>query len=248
MEEEIFEFKFIPGFRTNSNLLYIEAQEQIFAFKYKKMNTAYYYCYNKNCNVGVAIDFNSTMYCRRCGKNKVHNHGSQIEIIKKLKIMNSVKCEVRKAPLKRSNVREIFDEQCKKFKDAAHTINYGNMRRQLFKIRQDKMPKNPNDVVDIIGNFKNEEILKEFGMSRYEKDKSFYLDSVITNDFSYTLFVSPTISKSIQSLSSSEPRNYIMDATFNVLPRSKTLKQLLIIHFIHADHVSTRYTYLYVLC
>ncbi|XP_037813343.1 uncharacterized protein LOC119604655 [Lucilia sericata] len=98
---------------------------------------------------------------------------------------------------------------------------------------------------NIIEVFKNEEVVQKFAMSRYNSEEKFYTDTIITENFSYTLFVSPTISKTIQSMSStSEPRNYVMDATFNVVPTSKDFKQLLIIHFVHCEHT---FPFIYVL-
>lgn len=240
-EETIFEYKLISGFRKNSQLLLIENEEQIFKFKShkKKENVKYYYCYEKNCNVAVAVEFNSTRYCRKITKNQTHNHGSQIELIKKFEIMNNIKSEVKKAPLKRASVRDIFDEQCKKFKEGAQYVEYGSMRRQLFNIKQEDLPKCPMSFADIITIFQNENVYQQFGISRYEEnDKPFYIDTVISQNFSYTLFASPTIINGIRSMSILEPRTFIVDGTFNIVPVSKNFKQLLTLHIVHAEHVS----------
>lgn len=234
----LFEYNFIPGFRASSKLLYIESEEQIFKYKYNKNNINYYYCYEKNCNVGVTVDLSNATHCRKSGKLQVHNHGPQGELVAKLKAINKIKAKVQKAPLKRSSVRDIFDQQCKKMKEASSTLEYGRMRRQLFNIKSQKFPKSPTTFVDILDVFKCEEVAKQFGMSRYESEKKLYADTIITDTFAYTLFVSPTISQAVQAMSLSEPRNYILDATFNVVPISKEFKELLIIHIVHDDHVS----------
>uniref|UniRef100_A0A0K8V589 MULE transposase domain-containing protein n=1 Tax=Bactrocera latifrons TaxID=174628 RepID=A0A0K8V589_BACLA len=90
------------------------------------------------------------------------------------------------------------------------------------------------EIIKVLG---NEKVYKQFGILRFEKDEStFYIDTVITTNFSYSIFVSPTITNSLRSKNLSEPRTYIIDATFNVIPVSKQFKQLLIIHIILADH------------
>lgn len=237
-QEQIFEYVLIPGFRASSQLLYIKDEEQIFKYKYSKNNIKYYYCYEKNCNVGVSVDFNNTIYCRKSGKFQVHNHGAQSELFGKLKVINQIKNSVKKAPIKRSSVRDIFDHECKKFKEDSKTIEFGRMRRQLYNLKQEQFPKSPMTFSNIIDTFKNEEVIQQFAMSRYESDEKFYADTIIADNFAYSLFVSPTITKAIKSMSMSEPRNYILDGTFNVVPMSKEFKQLLIIHFVHNTHVS----------
>lgn len=237
-EQQIFEYELIPGFRANSKLLHIKDEEQIFKYRYSRNDIKYYYCYQRNCKVCVAVDLNNTVYCRKCGRFEDHNHGPQGELLQQLKVINELKCEVQGAPMKRSSVRDIFDEKCKKLKGSSNTLEYGRMRRQLFNIKQQKFPKSPMTFADIINIFKNDEVVKHFAMSRYGSGDKFYADTIITESFSYTLFVSPTITRAIQSMSMSEPRNYVLDATFNVVPISKEFKQLLIIHFVHDIHVS----------
>lgn len=145
--------------------------------------------------------------------------------------------EVMSASLKRSSVRDIFDAQCKKFKETAREVEFGKMRRHLIHIKQEKYPKNPMNFSEIIEVYKNKEIESKFTMSRYEENEKFYIDTIVEEDFAYSLFVSPTISNAIKGRTNLEQRNYIIDGTFNIVPISKQYKQLLIIHIIHADHV-----------
>lgn len=87
----VFEYTIIPGFRKNSKLLYIEKEEQIYKYKYTSRNIKYYYCYNKNCKVGVAVDFNNLIHCRKIkNSNSVHDHEKQNILFDKLKIINAI--------------------------------------------------------------------------------------------------------------------------------------------------------------
>lgn len=186
-EDQIYEYELIPGFRASSKLLYIKDEEQIFKYKYSRNNIKYYYCYEKNCSAGVVVDLNNTIYCRKSGKFQTHNHGPQGELFGKLEVINAIKCKVKKASIKRSSVRDIFDEQCKKFKEASNTIEYGRMRRQLFNIKKQKFPKSPMTFSKIIEVFKNEEVVQKFAMSRYDSEQKFYTDTIITENL-HTLF------------------------------------------------------------
>lgn len=167
-----------------------------------------------------------------------HMHGDQEALVEHYKVLNAIKSEVKRAPIKKAGVRDVFDEQCKKYKESSNAVEFGKMRRNLFRIKQENFPKSPMNFHEIIKLFENEEIKSKFGMSRDNFEEKFYTATVIEDTFAYTLFVSPTICNGIRAMSPSEARNYIVDGTFKVIPVSKAYKQLLIIHIIHNNLVS----------
>lgn len=236
----LIEFKIVPGIRKNSKLLHIPSENQIYKYKYEKNLTKYYVCYVKNCPVNVAVDFNNEQFCRKTSNIKAHNHHSQEDFIKKLKLINEIKSNCENVSLKRSNVREVFDETCKKFKN--NNIQFGQMRRNLYKIKNKIFPKSPRTFPEIIEIFEKSDILKTFGFSRYEKTENFYKNTVIEEQYSYSIFLSPSICSIIDSMAEDQPRNYLIDGTFSITPYSNNqFKQLLIIHIAHNEHVSNKY-------
>lgn len=105
--DTICEYTIIQGFRSNSNLLYIQSESQIYKYKYTNNNIKYYYCYNVKCKVGVAIDNNNAILCRKLKtSSQVHEHGPQNELYEKFKLINSIKSEVKNAPLKEIKKRQ----------------------------------------------------------------------------------------------------------------------------------------------
>lgn len=111
------------------------------------------------------------------------------------------------------------------------------MQRQLRRIKTECMPKSPQTPHEFIEIFANNDHLTNFGMCESNVDQKFYTCTVTEGDaITYTLFFSPPIAELVKTVAADE-RHYMMDATFSVVP-SCGYKQLLIIHFIHDNHVS----------
>lgn len=239
-EGDFLEYKIIPGFRKNSNLLQTVNEDQLYKFKNSQNNIKYYNCYHVGCPVNVAVDLNNGIYCRKIKKNIQHNHVIQTETINKMNLVNAIKAKCSNTmSLKRSTVREIYDDQCKKAKkETAQSLEFGKMRRQLINIRSEVYPKAPRNFADVIRIYQNINIQKNFAFSRFDNELPMYRNTIIEAEFGYSIFASPTICNDIMAMSGNEPRNYLIDGTFNVIPSSDTFKQLLIIHFAHAGHVS----------
>lgn len=232
-------YEIVPGYRKNSKLLLIKSEQQLYKYKYEKNNTKYYVCYNSTCPVNVAVDFNNPTMCRKTKKNIQHNHSGQEELLIKLKLINTIKTSCENVSLKRSNVRDIFDETCKQFKpETSASIEFGKMRRNLHSIKSRIFPKSPQNFQDISNIFKKKEIFDEFGKSRHQKDKDFYRHTIIEANFAYTIFMSPTIHNTISGWDDLQPRHFLMDGTFAITPCGGIFKQLIIIHIAHSDYVS----------
>lgn len=230
-------YQLIPGIRKNSKLLLIPNENQVYKYKYKSGFTTYYTCYQKTCRVNVAVDLEDL--CRKTTAIN-HNHGSEEEFINRLKLINSNKDNCDTVSLKRNNVREIFNDTCKN-KSSCTSIQYGKMRRHSQRIKNNFMPKSPSSFKDILKMFQENKIMKEFGMSRYEKDEKFYYNTIIEENFAYSIFMSPTICSIINSWENNEPRNYLMNETFSITPTGSIFKQIIIIHIAHSEYVSIYY-------
>uniref|UniRef100_A0A0K8W4R3 MULE transposase domain-containing protein n=2 Tax=Bactrocera latifrons TaxID=174628 RepID=A0A0K8W4R3_BACLA len=120
------------------------------------------------------------------------------------------------------------------------------MRRQLINIKSEALPKAPQNFRDIISIFENPEIRKNYTNSKYDNDLPFYRGTVIEEDFGYSIFVSPTMCNSIMDMPTGEPRHYLIDGTFSVVPisSSNSFKQLLIFHIAHNEHT---FPFIYIL-
>lgn len=234
-------YKFVPGLRRGSKLLYIESEQQLYLTRSSSKNSVRYVCYNKNCNASVSID-NATKKCRKLNET-VHDHENQAEFVKKLNISDAIKTECHKVNLKRSATREIFDRECVNNPEAAHLVQYGKMKRNLCRIKMETLPKNPTCPLDIKNMFNNLSILEKFGTSKscFHQDapadtKLFYRATIVENNFSYSIFMSPKISEAIKT-NPQIGRNFLMDATFGIVPDCG-YKQLLIVHVEYLNHVS----------
>lgn len=195
------EYQLIPGFRSTSNLLYIASENQIYKYKYAKNNTKYFVCYEKQCPVNIAVDFNNSLFCRKTKNNVQHNHGSQEALVQKLELVNNIKKNCQNISLKRSNIREVFNETCKKHKGDNTSVKFGQMRRHLYKIKNKNFPKAPTNFKEIKEILENEtEMIKTFAISRKEENEKFYKNTIIEQNYAYSIFLSPTICKLIGNL------------------------------------------------
>jgi len=141
---------------------------------------------------------------------------------------------VGKKGLKRKGVREIFDEERQNDVDAATLVHFPKIRRQLFNIRREGMPKNRKTPLETKLLFDDDDFIKEYGLSKLNK-MPFYRQTIMEDNFAYSIFLSPSISDII--LKSTGERHYSLDGTFDTVP-SCGYKQLLVVHFHLMNHVS----------
>lgn len=236
MESVKYSYEFVSGFRRNSKLLVLINEKQIFRRKHILRDCTRYACYFKNCGVSVALK--SDGVCEQLSLEYKHNHASAEQLINKFKMMSNVKNQCGdKLAYKRKGVREIFDDECIKERDLAGTVSFPKMKRQLYRIRNNGIPKSPYTPLEIKEMFENDAIFKEYAVSKHV-NKPFYRDTIIEDDFSYTILISPTIADIIAKKPNG--RRYLLDGTFKTVPCCG-YKQLLIIHYYYMERVSKNY-------
>lgn len=234
MEKPVVNYEIISGYRKNSQLLLLNEERQIFKKKSVHKEHTRYVCYIDSCHVSVSLKNDGS--CEQLSLEFHHNHAPPVDIIKKFQLLRNIKSACGKqTAAKRKGVREIFDDECIKDAQVASAVCYPKMRRQLQRIRNDGMPKNPNTPQELKLMFDEDNFFSEFGKSKHI-DKPFYRGTVIENDFSYAIFVSPTISEIIGK--KPNDRRYLIDGTFRTVP-SCGYKQLLVVHYHFVDHVSS---------
>lgn len=96
-------------------------------------------------------------------------------------------------------------------------------------------PKKPDLVEDIGRRFEERNIMEKYGYN-YENDGKFYIDTVVAPDHAFTVFASKFVIDFIEKNMEPKSRNYLMDATFDSLP--KEYYQLLIISIEYQNDVS----------
>lgn len=234
MEKVLLQYEFICGYRKNSQILLLTEERQIFKRKSVHKQHTRYVCYIDSCNVSVAV--NKDGACEQLSLEFHHTHAPPEDIIKKFEMLRNVKSACGNVTAaKRKGVRDIFDQECMKDAQLASAVCFPKMRRQLQRIRNDGMPQNPNTPQELKLMFDEEHIFAEYGKSKHI-DKPFYRETIIEDGFSYAVFISPTISEIIQK--KPDARRYLIDGTFKTVP-SCGYKQLLVIHYHYADHVSS---------
>lgn len=86
--------------------------------------------------------------------------------------------------------------------------------------------------------FRNEDIFNEYGRSRYIPNAPFFRHVFdASDDFAYCIFASQAIMDLITTNISVKDRKYLIDGTFNVVPKGE-FNQLLIIHVEYIGKVS----------
>lgn len=68
-------YKMITGKKSNSVLLYVIEEKQLFKVKSKTNKKTYYVCYEKKCSARLELSVNG--FCSRPKKYTDHNHGNQ---------------------------------------------------------------------------------------------------------------------------------------------------------------------------
>lgn len=109
------------------------------------------------------------------------------------------------------------------------------MKRTLERKKNPRHPKKPASLAQF-----REDILKPSIMSQYgynsDGDSRFYLDTVLTENFEFTIFYSQYVISFIRNNIPAGSRNYIIDGTFGSIP--KNFYQLLIMTIEYKNDVS----------
>lgn len=118
------------------------------------------------------------------------------------------------------------------------------MERQLHRIRDKHYPARPKTDEDVKKMLKDPEIYEQYGKT-LNKQHSFYVDSVVKNQFAYHVFVSFTIIQLIKKFIKPGERTYLLDGTFKIAPRQ--FKQLLILSIEYKQNVCSETITLWIL-
>lgn len=114
------------------------------------------------------------------------------------------------------------------------------MKKTLERHKNKSRPHVPCSIEDIATTFEDPRILKEYGYNM-EGDAEFYIDTVIAKDYAFTVFASKYVIDYIKKNIEPEFRQYLMDGTFDSLP--KEYYQLLIISIEHKHDVCNKFLF-----
>lgn len=123
--------------------------------------------------------------------------------------------------------------------DASKNIAFARVKRGLQYLTSKVFVSSPKTVSEINEAFKNEALLKNFGLTRHEglEKTPFFRVCYEEDNFAYCLFASEKIVSLIRENIPSANRKILVDATFSVVPIG-CFKQLLLIHIEYFEKVS----------
>lgn len=120
------------------------------------------------------------------------------------------------------------------------------MKRNFYRLQKKGIPKAPKTVQDILTAFSDDEIMQSFGETkRTEKtvSRKFYKAAVEHDNFSFCIFASDNIIALIEKFIPAASRNFLMDATFKIVPEG-CFNQILIIYIEYTTQVITLVIYI----
>lgn len=109
------------------------------------------------------------------------------------------------------------------------------MKKTLSRYKNKIYPKVPDSIENIREKFEDMKIMEKYGYN-LESDSKFYIDTVVTSHYSFTVFASKFVIDFIEKNIEPASRKFLMDATFDSLP--KDFYQLLIISIEYQNDVS----------
>lgn len=112
---------------------------------------------------------------------------------------------------------------------------YAEKKRTLERWKNQTYPKVPSSIEQLQSDFKKPDIINKYG-STHDGDAKFYMDTIITKNYEFTIFASQYVMSFIQNYVEPEERRYLMDGTFDSLP--KGFYQMLIIALEYQNDVS----------
>lgn len=219
------DFLITPGKRINSKLIFCE--NHLYSYKSTEKSVDYYECYKK-CGVRIKIENGKCHYVNV--EKRVHSHGSQDDVYKKLCLENTMKI---RCSVENKRPRDVFNEEVNSHQASGSDLQYSK-RRKTLKYHQNKgIPKNPTTLDEVKEYFEAQEIIKKFSTTLNEIDpRPFYQGTVIKPNFAYMILSSELILTDLPI-----DLKIRIDATFKIVPKGP-FKQLLIMSCDHLDHVS----------
>lgn len=108
------------------------------------------------------------------------------------------------------------------------------MKRNLDRHKNKEYPKNTKVYEEIRDKFSRPEIIEKYGLT-YDNDAKCYIETVVEENYTFTVFSSEFVINIVKNHIQGE-RKYLMDATFDCIPRE--FYQLLIISVEFMNDVS----------
>lgn len=110
------------------------------------------------------------------------------------------------------------------------------MERHLRRIKNDTFPSSPTNGNEIISIFSDDAMVNLFGKTNHDDPTLFYKGTITNESYTCTFFGSEKIQSMIEE-NIFENRNYLLDATFKIVPIG-CFNQILIIYVEYMKHVS----------
>lgn len=112
---------------------------------------------------------------------------------------------------------------------------FNKIKRTLHNHKAKARPKVPESIQKLHDTFLEPAVLENYGYN-LDGDELFYIDTVVAKDYAFTVFASQFVIDFVQSNIAPRARKYLMDGTFDSLP--KDFYQLLIITVEYQNDVS----------
>lgn len=117
------------------------------------------------------------------------------------------------------------------------SLRYDKMERNLRRLKNKKVPRNPINAEDVAKIFADPKNREEFALN-LRKTNNFYIDTIRTNSGEwFSLFASHQLINLVKEHIPPEDRKYLIDGTFKVRPLGN-FSQLLVIHIEFKNDVS----------
>lgn len=115
------------------------------------------------------------------------------------------------------------------------SLDYQKIKRQLFRIKNQKYPPIPKTIEAMHEALEKPEISQTFRLT-LDKDNNLYVGSVVKKNHSFIVFASHRIIEMTREFITPQSRKYLIDGTFRIAPRS--FYQLIVISIEYKNDVS----------
>lgn len=102
------EFKTIPGFRKNSQLLLLVEKNELYVKNRETAKKTYYVCYEKGCQVRLCIEEGRCFYMKEAA---LHSHGDLKNLVAELTFRNSVKDKCSQSSVRLNTPATVGNER-----------------------------------------------------------------------------------------------------------------------------------------
>lgn len=226
----------IQGFQKNSNLIYVNSEEQIYSSNgYNKTYDAIRFrCYcndkSRNCDAKIFLKKDGRVFKK---SDSTHKHGSMYNTYVEMKCYAKMKEMCLSSPAS-TTPREIYNHCIADWHKSNRCIGpfprtFETVEKTLRDSQRERYGPTPNTIEEIVKAFEKPAILEGLGRSHYGKKEKFYNGVQIGKDFSNCIFSSPQSIALIKKYIDVSQRFFLMDATFRITPNG-IFNQVLVIY------------------